>query len=165
MKAKPIQSHANIYVSLALTAVTWLYPATAGRPNPQIFSSVNAVVARTCDSRGAQSRLILSEDAGRWVRFQALREEWLAKRGATSSINDMSMLQPYQEIIGMGEKVVPFILAQLRQEGDRPDQWFWALRAITHENPIVPGDQGDFRAMAKAWIEWGAKKDSLEYAG
>lgn len=148
-----------------LTAVTWLYPATAGQPKPQTVSSVNAIVARTSESGAIQSRLILSENARRWIQFQVLRREWISKRGVTSSIDEMSMLEPYQKIIGMGEKAVPLILAQLRQEGDKPDQWFWALRAITDANPIKPEDQGDFRAMAKAWIEWGAKKEALEYAG
>lgn len=168
MKAKRgVQPHAKIYFSVMLTTVTWLYPTTAKaeQPKPQIVSSVNSIVARTIGSGVAQSKLILSENVKLWIQFQILRREWIAKRGATSSINEMSMLEPYQKIIGMGEKAVPLILAQLRQEGDKPDQWFWALRAITDANPIRPEDQGDFRAMAKAWIEWGAEKESLEYAG
>lgn len=166
MKAKPgVQSHAKIYFSVMLTAVTWLYPATAGKTNPQIVSSVNSIVARTSENGAAQSKIILSENAKRWIQFQVLRKEWIAKRGATSSINEMSMLDSYQKIIGMGEKAVPLILAQLKQEGNKPDQWFWALRAITDANPIRPEDQGDFRAMAKAWIEWGATQESREYAG
>ena len=167
MKANRVQAHAEIYISVMLTAVTWLYPVTAiaKQPNRQIVSSVNTFVARTSESSKIQCKFILSEDVKRWFQFQDLRKEWLAKRGTTSSINEMSMIEPYQKIIGMGDKVVPLILAQLRQEGDRPDQWFWALKAITNVNPIRPEDQGDFRAMAKAWIEWGSNKESLEYAG
>jgi len=64
----------------------------------------------------------------------------------------MALLRPYQAIIGMGMPVVPLILEELKRE---PDQWFWALEAITEENP-VPGDAlGNVRRMAQAWIEWG----------
>jgi len=62
----------------------------------------------------------------------------------------------------MGESAVPAILAQLKAEGDEPDQWFWALRMMTGENPVKPEDQGDFLAMARAWITWGEIKN---YAG
>ena len=40
----------------------------------------------------------------------------------------MTLLRPYQRIIGMGLPVVPLILEELERE---PDQWFWALEAIT----------------------------------
>ncbi len=43
----------------------------------------------------------------------------------------MAMLNPYQRIIGIGWPVVPLILDELQRE---PDQWFWALEAITDEN-------------------------------
>jgi len=165
MKAKPVQAHAKIYFSVVLTAVTWLYPATAAQAKPQVVPSTNAVIARTRTDSAAQGQLILSENAKRWVQFQALRREWLIQRGATSSITEMSMLEPYQKIIAMGDRIVPLILAQIKREGDEPDQWFWALRVLTGANPVRPEDQGDFRAMAQAWIQWGATKESLEYAG
>jgi hypothetical protein len=40
----------------------------------------------------------------------------------------------------------------------RPDQWFWALRAITGANPIKPEQQGRIQEMAAAWIEWGRER-------
>jgi hypothetical protein len=64
------------------------------------------------------------------------------------------MLLAYQNIIGMGEDAVPLIIGELKSEGDDPDQWFWALMAITGANPVSPEDQGDFVAMAKAWLGW-----------
>ncbi|MBI3645617.1 MAG: hypothetical protein HY233_06605 [Acidobacteriales bacterium] len=89
-----------------------------------------------------------------WVRFQKLATDWRNERGVMSSITQMSMLKPYQSIIGMGEKAIPLILAQLRSEGDDPDQWFWALAAIAQVNPVKPEEQGDFRAMARTWFDW-----------
>jgi len=64
------------------------------------------------------------------------------------------MLPSYQSIIGMGEEALPLILAQLKSERDEPDQWFWALRAITGANPVRPEDQGNFAKMAQAWLQW-----------
>lgn len=89
-----------------------------------------------------------------WLRFQKLTAEWKKQRGAQSSVTETVVMPAYQEIIGMGDKAVPFLIAQLQLEGDQPDQWFWALRAITGENPVTPQEQGNFKKMAKAWIRW-----------
>ncbi len=59
----------------------------------------------------------------------------------------MAMLKPYQRIVGMGLSTVPLILEELRRE---PDQWFWALEAITEENPVPPEAAGKVREMARA---------------
>jgi hypothetical protein len=100
-------------------------------------------------------------------KFQQLSQQWRDERGTMSSINDMSMLAPYQNIIGMGPDALPLILAQLRAEGDDPDQWFWALLTISEANDMTPPqikeeDQGNFKKMADAWLEWG---ESQVYAG
>jgi hypothetical protein len=67
----------------------------------------------------------------------------------------MAMLRPYQQIIGMGLPAVPLILDELQRA---PDQWFWALEAITAENPVPPEAAGKVRLMAQAWIEWGKQR-------
>lgn len=53
---------------------------------------------------------------------------------------------------GIGEPVVRLILDALERE---PDQWFWALQAITEEDPVPPQARGKVREMARAWIDWG----------
>ena len=65
----------------------------------------------------------------------------------------MAMLPCYQQIIGMGERAVPLILEELSRE---PDHWFWALEAITQENPVPCDAAGNVRLMAEAWVAWGA---------
>lgn len=52
----------------------------------------------------------------------------------------------------MGEGAVPLLLAELRRE---PDDWFWALHAITGANPVPAASRGDLRAMTEAWLQWG----------
>jgi len=122
----------------AQTPSTALHPALAGPASPARAASSNR------------------------QRFQALVKQWQSEKGASSSITEMSMLPAYQKIIGMGEDAIPLILAQLKSEGDEPDQWFWALRSITDANPVKPEDRGDFQAMARAWLIWGDKEG---YAG
>jgi hypothetical protein len=89
-----------------------------------------------------------------WLRFKLLTEQWRAERGAMSSITEAAMCPAYQAILGMGPIAVPFILDTLRAEGDEPDQWFWALKAITGSDPVAEADRGDFVKMAASWLEW-----------
>ena len=100
-------------------------------------------------------------------KFTQLVQQWRNERGSLSSTNEMSMLPSYQNIMAMGPDALPLILAELRAEGDNPDQWFWALLSISEANDMTPPqialeDQGNFRKMAHAWIEWGKDQG---YAG
>ena len=85
-------------------------------------------------------------------RFRELAAQWKERSRYLSNTAQMAMLKPYQQIIGMGMPVVPLILEELQRE---PDQWFWALEAITRENPVPPEAAGRVRLMAQAWIERG----------
>ncbi len=138
MKARRIPTSTKIAVSLLLTSVTWLYPANLAEENAQTLCSTPAATYRS-----SEYKVILDPAAKRWMKFQDLNREWKKERGASSSITKALMAPSYQAIIGMGEPAVALILAQLRVEGDDPDQWFWALECITGENPIKPEDQGD----------------------
>lgn len=88
-------------------------------------------------------------------RFRRLADEWKDKSKHLSNTAQMAMLRSYQRIIGMGREAVPFILTELQRE---PDQWFWALEAITEENPVPAEAVGKVRLMAQAWIEWGKQR-------
>lgn len=64
----------------------------------------------------------------------------------------MAMHPSYQRVIGYGHGALPFLLGELSIE---PDHWYWALQAITGENPIPVEDQGRLPKMAEAWVSWG----------
>jgi len=51
----------------------------------------------------------------------------------------------------MGDKALPFIYYELQQE---PDHWFWALKAITCEDPVPIESRGNLQLMANAWLKW-----------
>jgi hypothetical protein len=93
-------------------------------------------------------------------RFNRLMGEWKEQSRFLSNSAQMAMLPAYQRIIGMGAPVVPLILAELSRE---PDQWFWALEAITEENPVPREALGNVNLMAKAWIEWGEREGILKH--
>lgn len=88
-------------------------------------------------------------------RFRRLADQWKAESEHMSNTAQMAMLKSYQNIIGMGDPAVPLILEELRRE---PDHWFWALEAITLEDPVPEENAGRVDKMAKAWVEWGVKR-------
>jgi hypothetical protein len=92
-------------------------------------------------------------------RFLELTLDWKSKSRHLSNTAQISMIFSYQKIIGMGPLVVPLILAELQRE---PDHWFWALEAITGENPVAKQDFGDIEASANAWISWGSQNGLLQ---
>ena len=92
------------------------------------------------------------------ARFARLAAEWKRDSQYLSNSAQMAMLRPYQRIIGMGMLVVPLILRELARE---PDQWFWALEAITEQNPVPPAAAGKVSLMAQAWIDWGKSEGLL----
>jgi len=91
-------------------------------------------------------------------QFGRLAAEWKKQSLLLSNPAQMALLKPYQQIIGMGPSALPFILEALQRE---PDHWFWALEAITGENPVPPDAAGATRRMAEAWVDWGRARGLL----
>lgn len=128
------------------SVTTYVYDALAS-----VAFGVSAII-------GEEPETTIQTEADDWLRFQWLTEQWRVERGAMSSITAAAMCPAYQAIIGMGQGAVPFILEMLRAEGKEPDQWFWALKAITGDDPVSESDRGDFVAMANSWLQWGREQ-------
>lgn len=157
-----IPAPTTICFSIALASSCLVYAGGKGTvPNLESVIYSGDLQGTFLVSASIETNLIVDSKAKKWFKFQALAKQWQLERGAMSSITEMSILPSYQKIIGMGEDAIPLILARLRSEGDEPDQWFWALRSLTDVNPVKEEDQGDFQAMAQAWLAWG---ESEEYA-
>jgi len=92
-------------------------------------------------------------------RFVRLASEWKKDTCLSSKIRDKVAHLAYQKIIGMGPAAIPFILKDLQENG--PNHWFWALHAITEENPVPQDHPGDIVAMTEAWLQWGRTKGYL----
>jgi hypothetical protein len=58
----------------------------------------------------------------------------------------------------MGPAAVPLILREMQRE---PDHWFWALRAITGEDPVARADAGNIERMTQAWLRFGEERGYL----
>lgn len=93
--------------------------------------------------------------AGLAKRFRSLAERWRKDTRYVSSIHEMVLHPAYQQIIGMGLEALPFIFHELER---RPDHWFWALQAITGEDPVPHGDRGNVAAMARHWLRWAEER-------
>ena len=85
-------------------------------------------------------------------RFESLMNKWRDETVYQSSVSAIVSHPAYLQIIAMGEPAVPLIIDELRR---RSGLWFWALSAITGENPIDPSDAGKISQMRTAWLHWG----------
>lgn len=86
------------------------------------------------------------------TRFLTLKKEWEDNTAYLSSMTKIVMHPAYQQIIGMGQIAIPFILSEMRK---KPDHWFWALRSITGKDPVLPEHRGRFKQMTEDWLKWG----------
>jgi hypothetical protein len=91
-------------------------------------------------------------------QFDALSAQWKEETRYLSSTTDIAANPAYQRIIGMGMPAVPLILEDLRKQ---PYQWFWALHAITGEDPVPESMRGRVREMSQAWINWGVDNELI----
>src|SRR5947209_301908 len=88
-------------------------------------------------------------------RFRELEAAWLADTYVLSSHTRIVSHPAFRAIVGLGEAVVPLMLADLEQ---RPRLWVWALPEITGADPVAPEDAGKIDRMSEAWLRWGHEK-------
>jgi hypothetical protein len=88
-------------------------------------------------------------------KFVELASQWTQDVEGMSSTVEMAKHPAYQEIVSMGQAVIPFLLEDLSQN---PLYWLPALRQITQENPVLPEQRGKIKQMAEAWLNWGRQK-------
>ncbi len=85
-------------------------------------------------------------------QFRQLVAKWTNETAYFSSYEDIVEHPAFQDIIGLGEAVVPLILHDLEKD---PSLLVWALPEITGVNPVPAGDAGNIAKMAEAWLCWG----------
>jgi hypothetical protein len=101
----------------------------------------------------------LEHSVAKEQRFRQLAEIWKKDTLYLSSVAKKAMHPAYQGIIGLGETAVPWILEELKKEaGD----WFWALTAITGENPVPEASAGKVPEMVAAWLHWGREQGYIQ---
>lgn len=90
--------------------------------------------------------------------FNQLAEQWYLETLHSSGYLDKILHPAYQRIIGLGKDIIPYILRELQ---DAPAEWFWALRALTGEDPTKSIQAGKRDEIAKAWIKWGKENNYI----
>src|SRR5881397_4365217 len=93
------------------------------------------------------------------TRFRRLERTWLDEIGYSSSPKELCSHWAFQEILGMGEAVVPLMLRDLEE---RPRLWVWALPKITGIDLAPPSDGGNIAVMSQLWLHW-AKEHGYEW--
>lgn len=88
-------------------------------------------------------------------KFLVLAEQWRNETGHISNMIFRFMNRNYQQIIAMGDDIVPIILEDIQI---KPDHWFWALEMITNENPVKHDHAGRVNLMIQDWLEWGRNR-------
>ena len=86
------------------------------------------------------------------AHFRRLEAAWTAAMGYLSDYTEIVEHPAFQEIIRLGEAVVPLMLRNLEE---RPRLWVWALPTITGTDPVPPGEGGNIAKMRAAWLRWG----------
>jgi hypothetical protein len=95
-------------------------------------------------------------------RFRQFEAIWRAETGHLSSYTKRFNHPAFQEIIRLGEPVVPLMLRDLAQQ---PGLWVWALPVITGANPVADADAGKIARMSEAWLRWGREKGYRRSSG
>ncbi len=112
------------------------------------FTQINKIFSYLREGYKRESSQIEGE-------FNILAEQWYRETLHSSGYVEVILHPAYQRIIGLGKDVVPFILRELQ---DEPLEWFWALRALTGEDPTTAEMTGKRDEMAKAWLDWGKEQ-------
>ena len=115
---------------------------TPKRCNPPGATGMASDITEPATETDAAFARLLAELAARWHEETAHMSKMF--RAAEHPA--------YQEIIAMGERAVPLLLAELESNGGH---WFVALHRITGANPVPKEDAGRVQKMADAWIAWG----------
>lgn len=124
---------------------------------PTGLSSAASLVDRSIRNAVSHwNETITSERAGLTGKFQHLAGWWKRDTEFQSSPARIALHPAYQRIIGMGRDVLPLILRDLERT---QAQWFWALQAISGEDPVREEDRGYVDRMTRAWIRWGIRKN------
>jgi hypothetical protein len=89
------------------------------------------------------------------TEFKRHERKWKRETRHLSDPAQKYLHPSYARVIGLGWPAVSLILRTLKRQ---PDDWFYALRAITGANPVTPAMAGDMPLMVRAWIKWGEQR-------
>ena len=103
-------------------------------------------------------------------KFKELRRTFREETGHFSILEEQKNHPACQEIISMGDHVIPLILEDIRQEryhtedrGDRAIIWDLVLRDMTGKGVMIPEEEwGNIQAIEDSWIAWGIEEGYID---
>ena len=90
------------------------------------------------------------------IKFNELAEQWDRETGFHSNWDIKCENSNYQQIIAMGQAVVPLMLRSMAREHQH---WFHALCYFTGENPVLKEHAGYIPAMVEDWLKLGIERE------
>lgn len=102
---------------------------------------------------GSPTSSISQEDE---KKFNTLVAKWKNDSRTSLLMTQKCTDASYQRIIGMGQQIIPLLLKKVSEPSG--EDWFWALSAITHENPVKSENRGIINNVIEDWIKWGRSK-------
>lgn len=129
-----------------------------GRPLSGVSREAASLDRSLSDARRHWRETITSREGSLEDEFQRLARTWKEETEFQSSLTHIAMHPAYQRIIGMGPDALPLILGDL---ASNPAPWFWALAAISGDDPVPLSDRGRVDRMAEAWLRWGMRRNLL----
>jgi len=123
-----------------------------------IRQGTNEIVLRNPkDNRSIKLKAKIEAETEIKPEFENLVKVWKKATHHYSFIRQKIVHPAYLRIIGMGEKVLPFILEELRE---RPSaSWFPALEAISGNDAAQTAKSVD--EAVQSWLSWGKRQSYL----
>ena len=97
--------------------------------------------------------------------FNVLADKWIKETGFHSNSYFIVNHPAYQQIVELGEDVLPFIFREL-ERGRTAVHWPHVLSVVTGADPVPPPRQVpspgwvalDIKAIHEAWLRWGREQ-------
>lgn len=125
---------------------TMYYPTVSSAGVGAEALAIKKTFQVVCDQNIVSSFLVTDAQ-----KFSMLASTWEKDTLLISSSSQMFSNESYLQIIGMGEKALPYIFADLNKE---PNHWFVALKSITGVDPVSLEHRGDVSKMTEDWLTW-----------
>lgn len=136
--------------------INTLYPTIQERQRP-VAVSYEAHFVRSnienCHSLFVGQSVFIKELYKQQIkkRFDFYNSLWKNETMFSSSISEITNNSAYRYIIGLGQEALPLIIKDFKTNDNH---WFYALEALTGQNPIKENHKGIISLMKSDWLEW-----------
>lgn len=91
-------------------------------------------------------------------RFRRIMSRWRDETSDLSQVSRIVANRNYLTLASFGKRALPWILADLRDNGG---YWFPILEVLTGEQPETAAERATRGGMRQAWLRWGRSEGYL----